>query len=210
MTKLRITYTKSAIGYSQDQKDTVRSLGLRKLNSTALHDDTPAIRGMAFKIRHLVKVEELADEAAVKPAKAVTVRPVKSTLVRTPVAEKPAETEVLEVVEEPVAAATLSMPETPEVAEAPEVVEMPAKDDDLELIEGIGPKIASVLTAAGIVTFADLAAADTSRLAEILEQEPSLRMADPGTWPEQAALAAAGDWDAFKALTEQLKGGRRA
>jgi large subunit ribosomal protein L30 len=210
MTKLRITYTKSAIGYSQDQKDTVRSLGLRKLNSTALHDDTPAIRGMAFKIRHLVKVEELADEAAVKPAKAAAVRPVKSTLVRTPVAEKPAETEVLAVVEEPVVAATLSMPETPEVAEAPEVIETPAKADDLELIEGIGPKIASVLTAAGIVTFADLAAADTSRLAEILEQEPNLRMADPGTWPEQAALAVAGDWDAFKALTEQLKGGRRA
>jgi len=67
-----------------------------------------------------------------------------------------------------------------------------------------------VLTAAGIVTFADLAAADTSRLAEILEQEPNLRMADPGTWSEQAALAAAGDWDAFKALTDELKGGKRA
>src|SRR6266540_1678214 len=81
MTKLRITYTKSSIGYSQDQKDTVRSLGLHKLNSTALHDDTPSIRGMAFKIRHLVKVEELADESAIKPAKA-PVRPVKATLVQ--------------------------------------------------------------------------------------------------------------------------------
>ena len=65
MTKLRITYTKSAIGYSQDQKDTVRSLGLHKLNSTALHNDTPSICGMAFKVRHLVKVEELTEEAAV-------------------------------------------------------------------------------------------------------------------------------------------------
>ena len=81
MTKLRITYTKSAIGYSQDQKDTVRSLGLRKLNSTALHNDTPAIRGMAFKIRHLVTVEELTDEAAAQPSKAATVRPVKTALV---------------------------------------------------------------------------------------------------------------------------------
>src|SRR3954467_13122433 len=90
MTKLRITYTKSAIGYSQDQKDTVRSLGLRKLNSTALHDDTPSIRGMAFKVRHLVKVEELAEESAVKPAKAAAVRPVKTTLVPTAVAEEPA------------------------------------------------------------------------------------------------------------------------
>jgi len=57
MAKLRITYTKSAIGYSQDQKDTVRSLGLRKLNSIALHDDTPSIRGMIHKVRHLVTVE---------------------------------------------------------------------------------------------------------------------------------------------------------
>ncbi len=80
MTKLRITYTKSAIGYSQDQKDTIRSLGLRKLNSTALHNDTPSIRGMAFKVQHLVKVEELADELAVKPAKVATVRPVNVTL----------------------------------------------------------------------------------------------------------------------------------
>ena len=89
MTKLRITYTKSSIGYSQDQKDTVRSLGLRKLNSTALHDDTPSIRGMAFKVRHLVKVEELTEEAAVRPAKAATVRPVKATLAPTAVAEEP-------------------------------------------------------------------------------------------------------------------------
>jgi len=192
MTKLRITYTKSAIGYSQDQKDTVRSLGLRKLNSIALHDDTPSIRGMAFKVRHLVKVEEVAEEAAVKPAKAATARPVKATLVRTPVAAEPIETEVLAEVDAPVAAETL------------------AQADDLELIEGIGPKIAAVLQAAGIVTFADLAAADTSRLAEVLARESNLRSADPGTWPEQAALAAAGDWDAFKALTEQLKGGRRA
>ena len=88
--------------------------------------------------------------------------------------------------------------------------ETPAQADDLELIEGIGPKIAAVLKAAGIVTFADLAAADTSRLVEILQQEPNLRSADPGTWPEQAALAATGKWDELKVLTEQLKGGRRA
>jgi ribosomal protein L30 len=186
MTKLRITYTKSAIGYSQDQKDTVRSLGLRKLNSTALHDDTPSIRGMAFKVRHLVKLEELAEEAAVKPAKAAAVRPVKATLAPAPVAAEPI------------------------VAKKPAVAETPTKADDLELIEGIGPKIAAVLQAAGIVTFADLAAADTTRLADILQQEPNLRLADAGTWPEQAALAAAGKWDEFKVLTEQLKGGRRA
>ncbi|NOK60999.1 MAG: 50S ribosomal protein L30 [Chloroflexi bacterium AL-W] len=61
MSKLRITYVKSSIGYSKDQKDTVRSLGLYKLNSVVVKNDTPAIRGMVFKVRHLVDVEEISD-----------------------------------------------------------------------------------------------------------------------------------------------------
>ena len=60
MAKLRIKWVKSAIGYSQDQKDTIRSLGLRKLQQTVEHDDQPAIRGMVKKVSHLVKVEEVA------------------------------------------------------------------------------------------------------------------------------------------------------
>ncbi len=64
MAQLKITYTKSTIGYSKDQKATVKSLGLRKLNQSVVHADTPAIRGMAFKVRHLVTVEEVNDEAA--------------------------------------------------------------------------------------------------------------------------------------------------
>lgn len=57
--KLRITYTKSAIGYKQDQKATIRALGFRKLNQTVEHDDTPVIRGMVNKVIHLVAVEEV-------------------------------------------------------------------------------------------------------------------------------------------------------
>jgi len=59
MAKLRITYTKSSIGYNTRQKATVKSLGLRKLNQTVEHDDTEAIRGMITKISHLVTVEEV-------------------------------------------------------------------------------------------------------------------------------------------------------
>ncbi|MGI6149471.1 MAG: 50S ribosomal protein L30 [Firmicutes bacterium] len=59
MAKLRIKYKKSAIGYAQDQKDTIAALGLSKLGSEVVHDDTPAIRGMVHKVRHLVEVEEL-------------------------------------------------------------------------------------------------------------------------------------------------------
>ncbi len=56
--KLVITWTKSAIGYSHRQKDTIRSLGLRRLNQTVERPDSPEFRGMVDKVRHLVKVEE--------------------------------------------------------------------------------------------------------------------------------------------------------
>lgn len=57
MQQLKVTLTRSPIGYPQDQRMTVKALGLGKINSTAIKDDTPAIRGMLHKVRHLVKVE---------------------------------------------------------------------------------------------------------------------------------------------------------
>lgn len=59
MTKLRVKWVKSAIGYSKDQKATIRALGLRKLQQTVEHEDNPALRGMIRKVNHLVKVEEV-------------------------------------------------------------------------------------------------------------------------------------------------------
>jgi large subunit ribosomal protein L30 len=59
MSSLRITWTKSAIGYAIDQKRTIRALGLHRLHETVEHDDNRAIRGMARKVRHLVTVEEV-------------------------------------------------------------------------------------------------------------------------------------------------------
>jgi NADH-quinone oxidoreductase subunit I len=85
----------------------------------------------------------------------------------------------------------------------------PAQADDLKVIEGIGPRIATMLQGAGITTFAQLAATEVSRLEQLLVEANLRRLADPATWPEQAKLAAAGNWDAFNALTQQLKGGRR-
>ena len=57
--KLRVTYSKSAIGYKKDQKGTIRALGFKKLNQTVEHEDTPVIRGMINKVVHLVTVEEV-------------------------------------------------------------------------------------------------------------------------------------------------------
>ncbi|ASS89829.1 MAG: 50S ribosomal protein L30 [Bacillaceae bacterium] len=56
--KLAITLKKSVIGRPEDQRITVKTLGLRKLHQTVVHNDNPAIRGMINKVSHLVKVEE--------------------------------------------------------------------------------------------------------------------------------------------------------
>jgi large subunit ribosomal protein L30 len=59
MSKLRVTYIKSSIGYNKRQKSTIKALGLRKLNQTVEHDDTPVVRGMINSVSHLVAVEEV-------------------------------------------------------------------------------------------------------------------------------------------------------
>ena len=80
--------------------------------------------------------------------------------------------------------------------------------DELARVEGIGPKISTVLQAAGIVTFQKLAETDVPQLQRILE-DAGIRLADPSTWPEQAALAAAGRWAELKTLQSEFVGGRR-
>jgi large subunit ribosomal protein L30 len=57
--KLRITWVKSSIGYSESQKATIRALGIRRLGQSVERPDNPSIRGMVHKIRHLVEVEEV-------------------------------------------------------------------------------------------------------------------------------------------------------
>lgn len=108
-------------------------------------------------------------------------------------------------------AALLAEPEAPASESSPALAPTPvaaAEPDDLTQIEGIGPKISSVLQAAGIATFADLAAADTAHLKQILV-DAGLRIHNPSTWPEQAALARAGRWEDLKAFKSQLNAGRR-
>ena len=75
--------------------------------------------------------------------------------------------------------------------------------DDLKKIEGVGPKCAEHLNAAGINTFDDLAAAKLEALKEILEKAgPRYNSIDPTTWAEQANLASAGKWDELKVLQD--------
>lgn len=59
MSRLHITWVKSCIGYPKDQKETVKALGLRRLNQSVEREDSASVRGMLHKVRHLVRVEEI-------------------------------------------------------------------------------------------------------------------------------------------------------
>ena len=109
----------------------------------------------------------------------------------------------------------------PEVTEAAAEVEVAAekkaapkkekapKLDDLKIIEGVGPKIETLLKDGGISTWAELAASSVDRLKEILDAAgPRYQIHDPSTWPAQAKFAAEGKWEELKDYQEMLMGGR--
>ena len=62
MSKLRVTWVKSSIGYEESQKRTLSALGFHRLNQSVVHEDSSSLRGMINKVRHLVKVEEASDK----------------------------------------------------------------------------------------------------------------------------------------------------
>jgi len=152
-----------------------------------------------------------AEEKPVVEEKPAETPVVEEKPAETPVVEeKPAETPVVE--EKPV--------ETPK-EEVKAVEEKPAEEvkaapvstteaeDDYKKIEGIGPKIAELLHGAGLASFGDLAGAEIDKLKGILADAGSrYTMHDPGTWPQQAGLAAAGKWDELKVLQDELDGGK--
>jgi small subunit ribosomal protein S2 len=85
------------------------------------------------------------------------------------------------------------------------------KTDNLTKIEGIGPKISSILTDAGISGFKKLSSYNKEKITEILTKAGgnTYKRFDPSTWPEQAKLAAEDKWDELKIWQEELKGGRK-
>ena len=81
-----------------------------------------------------------------------------------------------------------------------------AKADDLKKVEGIGPKIAETLIAAGITTFAELAKLKADKISDIIADVRGNHVTD--TWPKQAKLAAEGKWDELKKWQDELNGGK--
>ena len=99
-------------------------------------------------------------------------------------------------------------PKAEKVAE-PKAPKASKKGDDLKVIEGIGPKAAEALVAAGVDTFTKLATATSEAVKAILEaSESKLSHLDPTTWAQQAQLAADGKMDELKKLQDELNGGK--
>ena len=119
-------------------------------------------------------------------------------------------------IEEPVATTTILSSSVNHYVEPQAVVEQEyvsrnntPRADELEIIEGIGPKIAMLLYDSGIFTFRDLAITPVYKIQEILEQAgPQFARHDPSTWTQQAKLAAEERWDDLEALKFYLVGGR--
>ncbi len=144
----------------------------------------------------------------------------------TPVIKEPVQKKE-PVIQEPELFAPLSPVETQEPEPEEEIIsvgsfsssanqinieaEAPGFDNqDLEIIEGIGPKIKELLNAGGIKTFRDLAFTPLYRIKDLLEAGgPHFAMHDPGTWVEQALLAESGRWDELEDLKNKLIAGKR-
>lgn len=132
-----------------------------------------------------------------KGGEASTTTYAEAEVVETIAAEIPAATEVVEAAEEKVATV---------VEAAPAEDEAPATDD-IEIIEGIGPKIAEALANAGVTTFAQLADMTPEAIQEIVS-EAGIGSKSPATWPQQAALARDGKFDELKAWQDELNAGQ--
>jgi len=95
--------------------------------------------------------------------------------------------------------------EAPKAA-APKAAAASGKADDLKKVEGIGPKIAETLVAAGITTFEALSKTTPEKISEIIAEVRGKHVTD--TWPKQAEMAAAGQWDELKKWQDELDGGK--
>jgi predicted flap endonuclease-1-like 5' DNA nuclease len=104
-------------------------------------------------------------------------------------------------------AATNLQPETVSPARMAEQTQ--AKSDNLAIVEGIGPRIAAILVEAGISSFTQLAAAKPEDLRGVIKAAGLRVPTNPDTWPDQARLAAAGEWEALRKMQASLKAGRK-
>ena len=158
--------------------------------------------------------EKAAPVAAAKAEKKEETSDTPLSAVSAPVVEAEAPAAVVEetpAVEAEAPGAAVEETPAPTTAEATSSITLPkgVKQDDLTLIEGVGPKIAGLLKDVGLDTWAKVAAATPEAIKEILTAAgPRYKMHNPGSWPKQAGLAATGKFEELKTLQDELDGGK--
>jgi predicted flap endonuclease-1-like 5' DNA nuclease len=171
--------------------------------------EVAVIAGLRSRISQLEStpptvVEKVVEKLVDRPVEKIVEKPVEKIVEK--IVEKPVEKIVEKVVEKQVDRPDPAI----DIEAARRAGFMPKGADDLEIIEGIGPKIAELLRADGIRTFAQLSRTPVAHLQSILDKAgPTFRVSNPGTWPEQALLAAHNRWDALESLTGVLVAGVR-
>lgn len=168
------------------------------------------------------KAEAVKEEKAPEPAKEEVKEEAKPEAKEEPKAAEPIKEEAKpEVKEEPKAAVEEVKEEAKSEVEAAAPVAAAAaavtgaavaadkKPDDLTKIEGVGPAIAKLLSAAGMITFSDLAAKPVEDVKQVLTDAGSrFQMHDPASWPLQADMAAKGKWDELNKWQDEHDGGK--
>ncbi|MFM1989436.1 MAG: hypothetical protein RJA99_2393 [Pseudomonadota bacterium] len=186
----------------------------------ALAERDAVLRAGALRIEHLEAMTAVLAErvaAAVRPAATTGAPPaaVQADDAARPLRQRIEHLEALAAVQaerlaETLASANADLRSGATADAAPRHAVPAARDAGIELVEGIGPKIAELLRARGLGSFGALANASPGTLREILDDSgPAYRIADPSTWPEQARLAADGRWDELRTLQDSLNAGRR-
>ena len=160
-----------------------------------------------------VKVAKVAGAATVartaKPKVAVPTAPAATMVTELRAVAATSEVEIAATPVIKVAPAVEAVVATPAVEVEAVAATPAAKADDLKKIEGIGPKIEELFHAAGITTFAQLSATSVEAMEAILTAAgPRFSTHNPGTWAQQAALAAAGKWAELKVWQDELDGGK--
>ena len=156
-------------------------------------------------------VVEVVVEAAPVVEVVVEAAPVAEVVVEAaPVAEVVVEAApVAEVAVEAAPVAEVAVEAAPVAEVAVEAATSDSAEDNLKVVEGIGPKIENLLKEAGIKTWKALSETSVERISEILAAAGArYAIHNPATWPNQASLAANGKWDELEELQERLNGGK--
>ena len=192
---LTVSLDKFGVKYNQDKRDgkigTVKKKGSDKDDKDGKNNKDGRGRGGNNR------GSNGAAKSAPKAAAAKSAAPVKAT----PATEVKAESSVA-------AAAPAAAAATPTTTAADTSADTTAKDD-LKKVEGVGPKIEQLMNEAGIMTYAQMAAAGAGKMKEILTAAGTrFNRHDPTTWGDQAKMAAEGKWDELKKWQDEMDGGK--